>query len=205
MRSFRPCCPLSRLVRHRSAPPLNSAALNSAVRTAPLPTLPRARGRVGRGANGLPQLCRKASRMKHNGRVKKLLCKLSQNVQARLSCFDDIVSSGRLHRERSRQQMLGIQQKCDSPRRDITFRRGNRPGVLHRCDLHPYGRQLFRGRSWRGRILSDLLRHSSNTLTFELFCHVRSAVTLVFPYNYSTSPTTPPESEGSFCREDYRD
>ena len=57
------------------------------------------------------ELCRKASRMKHNGRVEKLLCELSQNVQPRLSCFDDVVGSGRLYCERSRQQVLGIEQK----------------------------------------------------------------------------------------------
>ncbi len=137
--------------------------------------------------------------MKHNGRVEKLLCKLSQNVQPRLSCFDDVVGSSRLHRERSRQQMLGIEQKRDSPRRDIAFRRGNRPGVLHRCDLHSYGRRFFRGCSWQGRILSDLLRHSSNTLTFELLCHVRSAVALVSPTVTQHARRHLLESEGGFA------
>src|SRR5215467_2399564 len=85
--------------------------------------------------------------------------------------------------------MLSVQQKCNSPRRNIAFRRGDRTGILHRRNLHFYGRRLLRG-GGRRHILADLLRHSYDTLAFKLLCHVRSAVALDCPHNYAISPTT---------------
>src|SRR5215469_13971188 len=148
-------------------------------------------------SNPLSELPGNTSRMKQAGCLEQLLREPPQDIQPRFSRLDDIVRSGRLDGQRSSQQLRGIEEKSDSPRWYIAFRRGNRARVLHRCDLHFDSRRLLQRCGWQGRIRSDLLRLSYKSFDFKLLSHVRSAVALVF----STSPTTPHVGDSYVHRE----